>query len=120
MSLLEKIEEKRVRKIKADRSKKTAIATIGVATGALIGSAAGILLAPKSGKETREDIKDKSIEIKDKISDNIEDTKCKVEESKLKIKEYLSKRKYETNDAEIIEVGLLESAADKAEETVKA
>ena len=57
MSLLQKIEEKRNRQIKKDKNKKIAIATAGVATGAVVGTIAGVLIAPKSGKETIEDVK---------------------------------------------------------------
>ena len=95
MSLLQKIEEKRNRQIKKDKNKKIAIATAGVATGAVVGTIAGVLIAPKSGKETIEDVKEKSNQVKNKINENIEDTKFKVKESKDKIKEYLAKRKNE-------------------------
>ena len=90
MSLLQKIEEKRNRQIKKDKNKKIAIATAGVATGAVVGTIAGVLIAPKSGKETIEDVKEKSNQVKNKINENIEDTKFKVKESKDKIKEYLA------------------------------
>jgi gas vesicle protein len=41
----------------------------GVGVGALIGAAAGILLAPKSGAETREDLVRKFDELKGKVQD---------------------------------------------------
>lgn len=41
----------------------------GVGVGALIGAAAGLLLAPKSGAETREDLARKFDELKHKIAD---------------------------------------------------
>lgn len=104
MSLLQKIEEKKNRKIKTDKKKKVAIATAGVATGAVVGTIAGVLIAPKSGKETIEDVKEKSNKVKNKISENIEDTKNKVKESKVKIKEYLDKRKCEKSESEIVEI----------------
>lgn len=40
---------------------------VGAIIGAATGVVAGILTAPKSGKETREDIKDKATEAKDKV-----------------------------------------------------
>lgn len=43
----------------------------GVAIGAVAGAVAGILFAPKSGKETREDIKKYMHEMKDKIADEL-------------------------------------------------
>lgn len=51
------------------RRKRNANVAAGVAAGAAIGAAAGILLAPKAGKETREDIKIKSGEIATKVKD---------------------------------------------------
>ena len=44
-------------------SKKLAI---GAIVGAIAGLAAGVLTAPKSGRETRDDIKKKAEEMKDK------------------------------------------------------
>ena len=44
----------------------------GLAIGALAGAIAGILLAPKSGKETRADIANYVGEMKDKIAKEIE------------------------------------------------
>lgn len=43
----------------------------GMLFGAIAGAAAGILLAPKSGKETRADIARYSSEIKDKIAEEL-------------------------------------------------
>ena len=43
-------------------------AAVGVAAGAIAGAIAGILLAPQSGKETREDITKYLHEMKDKIA----------------------------------------------------
>jgi gas vesicle protein len=41
----------------------------GLTVGALAGVAAGVLLAPKSGKETREDIKKLAVDLSDKATD---------------------------------------------------
>lgn len=51
---------------KSSTKSKLGAGAIGVGIGALIGVVAGVLTAPKSGKETREDIKQKSGELKDK------------------------------------------------------
>jgi len=54
----------------------------GVAIGTIIGFTAGILFAPKSGKETRQAIADKTVEIsgqgKQLVSEAIEKIKSKV------------------------------------------
>lgn len=104
MSLLQKIEAKKQQQIKKDKKKKAAIATAGVATGALVGTIAGVLIAPKAGKETIEDVKEKTNQVKNKVSENIEDTKSKIKESKVKIREYLNSRKAENNKNTVIEV----------------
>ena len=115
MSLLQKIEEKRNRQIKKDKNKKIAIATAGVATGAVVGTIAGVLIAPKSGKETIEDVKEKSNQVKNKINENIK-------ESKDKIKEYLAKRKNEKSENEIVEIEPLQliENTEVAEENTEA
>jgi len=41
----------------------------GVGVGALIGAAAGILLAPRSGAETREELARKFDELKNRVTD---------------------------------------------------
>lgn len=50
------IEEKRKRIEKEKKKEVAKNVAVGTAIGTAIGAAAGILLAPKSGKETREDI----------------------------------------------------------------
>ena len=44
---------------------------IGASAGLLAGAIAGILLAPKSGKETREDLKKYINEMKDQIAEKL-------------------------------------------------
>lgn len=91
---------KLIEKKKRDRRKKMLkTTTTSTIVGGTIGILTGILLAPKSGKETRADIKEKisdarifTVEKKDKI-------KRKVEESKIKRKDYLK----EKNNSEILE-----------------
>jgi len=54
----------------------------GLAFGAATGLVAGILLAPKAGEETREDIKDKANSLKSKGQDLAENAKHKAENAK--------------------------------------
>lgn len=46
---------------------------LGAVFGAITGLAAGFLTAPKSGKETRAEIKTKSCELKDVVTKKVED-----------------------------------------------
>lgn len=49
----------------------------GVGIGAIIGAAAGILLAPKAGAEVRGDISDKFLELKSKTESWIAEQRSK-------------------------------------------
>jgi len=55
---------------------------LGVLAGILIGGLAGavtmLLLAPQSGKDTRRQIREKSIELRDRTSEMMEDTMAQV------------------------------------------
>lgn len=64
-------------------------------TGVIIGVAAGILFAPKSGKETREDLKKLALDFKEKSKDFIEEGKTFVEQSKTKVADVIEKKKNE-------------------------
>lgn len=79
------LEEKRKEKKKEeviDTAKKIAG---GAAVGTTIGALTGVLFAPKSGKETREDIVGKNKELIEKGKKKIEDiTKSSSEEDKSK------------------------------------
>ena len=61
--------------------------------GGGIGALSGILLAPKSGKDTRDDIKEKVNNAKAKTIEQSENLKNNVKEAKSKIKDYLKDRK---------------------------
>jgi gas vesicle protein len=56
--------------------------TLGILTGLLVGSLAGaitmLLLAPRSGKDTRMQIKEKGIELRDRTTEMMEDTMAQV------------------------------------------
>ena len=55
---------------------------LGVLAGILVGGLAGavtmLLLAPQSGKDTRRQIREKSIELRDRTSEMMEDTMAQV------------------------------------------
>ena len=104
--MLEKKMKERQRIQKAKIAKRVAVGAIaGIATGVV----GGILLAPKAGKETREDIaktaKDlgenaisKSVEIKETLDNKVVKTKNNANVAKEKISKYLSDKKAEKNN----------------------
>ncbi|MES2875912.1 MAG: YtxH domain-containing protein [Patescibacteria group bacterium] len=59
---------------------KTSKLALGAIIGAAVGIAAGVLTAPKSGKETRDDLKRKATEAKDKAATTRDDLVFKAEE----------------------------------------
>ncbi len=52
---------------------------MGFTVGALAGAIASLLLAPQTGEETRQVIKEKAIELKDKSAESYEETKRRAE-----------------------------------------
>ena len=82
MSIMELIERgKRARKQKARKQFLQNVA-LGAAVGVTVGAVAGVLLAPKSGKETREDVVKAVKKLPDKAKEGIETVKEKIEEVK--------------------------------------
>jgi gas vesicle protein len=78
----------------------------GLATGAIVGAVAGILLAPKSGEETREDIKKIAENIKEKATDVYSEARGKVEKKVKSLKalgEKIDEKKYSSLVSEIVD-----------------
>ena len=67
----------------------TAYSVLGVLAGILVGGLAGavtmLLLAPQSGRDTRRQIREKSIELRDRTSEMMEDTMAQVRTNTNKI-----------------------------------
>jgi len=87
--------------------KQTKELVIGTTLGIVAGAIAGVLLAPKSGKETREDIAKYMHEMKDKIAEELHKagkvTKEKYNEIVAKVvKVYEVEKKITTEDAKDI------------------
>ena len=59
---------------------KNSIFGIGLLAGVVVGLAVGILYAPRPGRETREQIREKASDVRDKAAQIIEDAKEKAEE----------------------------------------
>jgi len=75
-----------VKKVRSSRAKdmrrsRTKNMVIGVGIGSALGVAAGILFAPKSGKETRQIIAEKTSETVKNFKDNVSATKAKISAS---------------------------------------
>ena len=75
-----------VKKVRSARAKdmrrnRTKNMVIGVGIGSALGVATGILLAPKSGKETRQIIADRTSETIKNFKDNVAATKAKISAS---------------------------------------
>ena len=112
------------KKKRKQKAKAVKTAALSAAIGVTAGAAAGVLLAPKSGKETREDIVNKSVEAKDKlvektkatkasISTKVSEGKKDVSAAKEKIAEYLASKK-----GEVLELGnTVEELSDANVET---
>lgn len=61
--------------------------------GAVLGAVAGILLAPKSGEETRKEIKDYAFRVKNEVTDVAQRTKAGIEAAVEKGRALLSESK---------------------------
>jgi gas vesicle protein len=124
MSLNKLISDLQKQKSMKQRQKKlkkiATIATSGVAAG-IVGAVGGLLLAPKSGKELRQDIAKTAGELGDNVKNNIDEKKEKLSSNVIKTKqvinEYLASKKSKGNaspqEAEVAEV--LEDQTTKEE-----
>jgi len=65
----------------------------GFLIGGLVGGALGILFAPKSGRELRQDIRGKSEDLYEKAKGKYEETVTKVEDVMKQAKESLADKK---------------------------
>ena len=106
MSIYDLINKKK----KKQKAKMVKTATLTAALGVTAGATAGVLFAPKSGKETRENMANKSSETKDKlvektkatkaaISKKVSEGKKDVSTAKEKISEYLASKKGKKQEA---------------------
>jgi gas vesicle protein len=66
---------------------------LGFLIGGLVGGALGILFAPKSGKELRQDIRAKSEDVYGKAKEKYEETVTKVEDAMKQAKDVLADKK---------------------------
>ena len=90
----------------------------GVAVGTLVGAAAGVLLAPKSGKETREDIKKLAKKTKDQSIKLFEKAKKEVEKKLMNVKK--AGKKIDGEEYKKIVAEIVDSFKDSGEVTSEA
>ena len=84
-----------------------------LALGSVIGVVAGVLLAPKSGKETRQDIVDKTKETSNTAKNSIKESANTIKEAKGKIAEDVKHRIDEFKDRDMFEVEINKSEIDE-------
>jgi gas vesicle protein len=91
----------------------------GMIIGGLLGAAIGLLLAPQSGEETRQVIREKSIELRDKAAETAEDTRHRIEEMSQQAKEKADEIAHQVRDT--IEEGRekLETTLEQGKETLQ-
>jgi gas vesicle protein len=112
---IDQISHRRSDRENALRRNKAGILALGVSIGCTVGAVAGLLLAPRSGKETRDDVTRRGSEAWEKIKDNVS-TNCHrlVDAGEEKGKRVLAAA---DKDYEAAKESLQESLA-KAEKTV--
>jgi len=79
--LANQVKKARSSRAKDMRRSRTKNMVIGVGIGSAVGVAAGILFAPKSGKETRQIIADKTSETVKNFKENVSATKARISAS---------------------------------------
>lgn len=127
MKLSQLLEEKRKAKKRQAMAKTAKTVGVTAVVGASIGAIGGVLFAPKSGKETREDLKNSAITTNEKIkvkageaktafTDKFQSGKENVSDASSKIKEYLKSKKSNSNE-EALEIEATEvSTTEESEE----
>ena len=104
MGIYALIEKKKREQKRKENVKVAKVASLTAVTGAALGSIIGLLFAPKSGKDTRSDILEKTNEAKDKLSEKgnelkenlnlkVTESKKDIKEAKGKISDYLASKK---------------------------
>ena len=92
--------------------------TAGVLVGMLIGGLAGavtmLLLAPQSGKDTRKQIQEKSIELRDRTTELVDDTMAQVRTNANRITMNLKERGQEVAVEQLDKVSEAAQAGKKA------
>lgn len=120
MSIKDLLENSKKAK-KAAQNKKTAKnIAIGAGIGVAAGAAAGLLFAPKAGKDTRKDIAKGAKKVAEATKEKVSEAKEKVHEAKEKVTEIIHKKDADaTSKAPIVTNTEDAKDADKKEEPAK-
>ncbi len=64
----------------------------GFLVGGLVGAATALLFAPRSGEETRAEIRDKTIELRDRTTETVKDTVSQAKSKANELKDNVSEK----------------------------
>jgi gas vesicle protein len=70
-NFIDQVRHARSDREKAVRRNKAGMLALGLSIGCTVGAVAGVLFAPRSGKDTREDVSRRGSETWEKIKDNV-------------------------------------------------
>ena len=95
----------------------------GMLIGALAGAAAALLLAPQSGKDTRKQIQEKSIELRDRTTEMVEDTVAQVRSNANKMaasgREKMEDLKHQGQELAVEQLDRVSAVVDAGKTAVK-
>jgi gas vesicle protein len=95
----------------------------GIVIGGLTGAAAAILLAPQSGKETREQIRQKATELRDQTTASVEDAVSQVRSKADQIKDDVSEKakdlKQQGEDVLVEQLDRVSAAAETGKKAIQ-
>lgn len=125
-NMISEMKKEKIRKQKKERNKKIIGITAALVTTGVSGVVGGLLMAPKSGKELKEDVVKKITENNENIKKDIEEKKEKlsnsVNETRDKINSYLSAKREgkcdSSKEAEDMENKSIEKEEEAEEKTI--
>lgn len=96
----------------------------GLLVGGLIGAAAGLLLAPQSGEQTRATLRNKSVEVRDQVTQTAHDTRERaemmVEETKAKAETLMEETKAKAESLQQRGRDLMKTGKERVEKSAEA
>ena len=112
MKLREILEQRRREKEIREKKEAAKKVAIGVTVGTVIGAITGILTAPKSGKETREDIVNKTKETTETVKGTIKDSVQAIKEGEEKLRKDIKGKveEFKTRDMIKLDMGTVEKS----------